>query len=118
MESSSARARDWQLRLLKKERPDWGGTESSSAGEIGSCDCWRKRGQTGGTESRSAGTRYKRAAYMLISRPDTQCVLFVWYSVPEVQLHSDDTCNCCTFCMHTRSGSPHNVVHSSSKLYR
>ena len=27
---------------------------------------------------------------------------------------SDDTCNCSTFCTYPRSGSPHNVVHSSS----
>ena len=39
---------------------------------------------------------------------------FLWYSVAWVQLHSDDTCNCSTFCTHTHSGSPHNIVHSSS----
>ena len=48
---------------------------------------------------------------------DSQCVLFVWYSVPEVQLHCDDTCNCSTFCTYIRSGLPHNVVHSSSFVY-
>jgi len=33
---------------------------------------------------------------------------------PDFQLHSDDTCNCSTFCTYTHSGSPHNVMHSSS----
>ena len=58
-----------------------------------------------------------------LARPDSQFLcctrVYFLYDIWEIQLHSDDrhvhACNCSTFCTRTYSGSPYNVMHSTSQ---